>query len=199
MSEALPQWELAPRVIDAPPAMTSESVCAIFDQLFSDDFNTRLVAGGEEPFYQASREPGQAHRVIFRHDYVASALHEVAHWCIAGCHRRAEDDYGYWYSPDGRDSDTQRAFERVEARPQALEWLFSDAAGLTFQVSVDNLDGNPDFDAFPFKLAVWQMVQQLIRVGLPPRAAAFREALAAAAGRSYRPLCAKAFQLGDLC
>lgn len=197
MSEVL-QRHIPPEITGALSEITGESVCAIFDQLFGGDFNTRLVAGGEEPFYQASRGPGQANRVIFRHDYVASALHEVAHWCIAGARRRGLDDYGYWYSPDGRDAETQRAFERVEARPQALEWLFSDAAGLGFQVSIDNLHGDPDFDAFPFKLAVWQATQQFIRTGLPARAAAFRKALAAASGRADLPLSCAAFQLGDL-
>jgi elongation factor P hydroxylase len=50
-------------------------------------------------------------------------------------------DYGYWYAPDGRTIDQQKKFEHVEAKPQALEWLFSRACGSPFRLSADNLDG----------------------------------------------------------
>jgi elongation factor P hydroxylase len=65
-------------------------------------------------------------------DYLASALHEVAHWCLAGVERRKLEDYGYWYSPDGRSRGEQSAFENVEARPQALEWILSDTCNSCF-------------------------------------------------------------------
>lgn len=180
-----------------PAGVTAEGVCRVFNDLFRGRFNTELVGGGEEPFYQAATAGRGPHRVIFRHDYVASALHESAHWCIAGEARRGLDDYGYWYSPDGRDARAQRAFEAVEARPQALEWLFSAAAGVAFRVSVDNLDGAPECDGFPFKLAVWQALQGYLRQGLPPRAAAFQQALALAFKLPLE-LDPRHFQLADL-
>src|SRR5690606_20822526 len=77
-----------------------------------------------------------------------------------------------------RDSQYQRQFEAVEARPQALEWLFSRAAGLPFRLSIDNLDAEADIDPFPFALAVWQALQTYLRRGLPLRAADFRDSLA---------------------
>ena len=50
-----------------------------------------------------------------------SALHEVAHWCIASAGRRRCRDYGYWYIPPPRDATAQTEFFAVEARVQALE------------------------------------------------------------------------------
>src|SRR5690606_31386666 len=74
-------------------------------------------------------------------DYFRSALHEVAHWCVAGAERRTREDYGYWYAPDGRDATQQANFLHVEVMPQALELLFCAACGHDFRVSLDNLDG----------------------------------------------------------
>ena len=109
------------------------------------------MGGGEEPLYLPSSDPDRApHRIVYREDYFASALHEVAHWCLAGVARRDREDYGYWYAPDGRDAQAQVEFERVEARPQALEWIFSDACGFPFELSADNLAaGLGPSDRFP--------------------------------------------------
>lgn len=110
----------------------------LFEHCFFAEFNTRLQGGADEPFYQpaTANEPAL---VIFTRDYFASALHEVAHWCVAGDTRRALPDYGYWYAPDGRSAAQQLAFEKVEVKPQALEWIFSVACGFPFRVSADNL------------------------------------------------------------
>jgi len=160
-------------LLDAP---TAPDLCALFDGLFLQSENTQLCAGGEEPLYVPASATAPA-RIVFRHDYVASALHEVAHWCIAGPARRRLGDYGYWYCPDGRDASTQRRFERVEARPQALEWLFSAACGLRFRPSADNLHGECGaMDEFAAAIAV--AARAYCRNGLPRRAAAFRHALA---------------------
>ena len=78
---------------------------------------------------------------------LGGALHEVAHWCVAGPRRRCLDDYGYWYAPDGRDAAAQAEFLRVEVRPQALEALFCAACNHPFRVSLDNLDGDPGDEA----------------------------------------------------
>lgn len=149
----------------------SAIVCDVFYQCFAGSENTVLQAGGAEPEYLPGQNGG-FNRIVFRSDYTASALHEVAHWCIAGAQRRRLHDYGYWYQADGRDPEQQKKFAQVEARPQALEWLFSTAARRTFSVSIDNLDGEP-VDPFGFELAVWQQLNCYIRDGLPRRAALF--------------------------
>lgn len=111
----------------------------VFDACFAKQFNTRLVAGGSEPIYLPANKACAYHRIVFTQDYFASALHEIAHWCIAGEQRRMQVDYGYWYAPDGRDATQQADFERAEIKPQAMEWLFNSAAGSRFRLSVDNL------------------------------------------------------------
>ena len=140
-------------------------------------YNTRLVGGFDEPFYQAPTN-GQPAEIRFTRDYERSALHELAHWCVAGDQRRRLDDYGYWYAPDGRDTQQQQLFFRVEIRPQALEKHFCSALGLVFDISADNLD-NPDISGLQtFRQAVNEQYLQLSRNGLPSRAAAIAECLA---------------------
>ena len=65
----------------------------IFRECFFAEYATILVGGAPEPLYvpspEALREP---HRVVYREDCFARALHEVAHWCLAGAeHRKLED------------------------------------------------------------------------------------------------------------
>lgn len=120
-------------------AFTNTQVEQIFNSRFSSSHNICLLGGFDEPEYIPSSLVSAA-QIRYKLDYVQSALHEVAHWCVAGAKRRAQLDYGYWYVPDGRDADQQKAFFLVESRPQALEWLFSSVAGLTFRPSVDNLN-----------------------------------------------------------
>ena len=165
----------------AAPALDHRALCALFDSLFLGDENTCLVPGGEEPVYLPADARFHHHRIVFRHDYVASALHEVAHWCVAGPERRLLPDYGYWYAPDGRSVRQQADFERVEARPQALEWIFSRACGLVFRPSIDNLDGAPA-DPAGFAHAILREVHRRCEEGLPPRAGRFYAALAARSG-----------------
>lgn len=116
-----------------------ENLIHLFDECFLSQWNTRLIGGAPEPIYLPADAHSSRHRVHFTRDYFASALHEVAHWCIAGDRRRSMVDYGYWYAPDGRDAAQQSAFEQVEVKPQALEWIFSEACGARFRVSADNL------------------------------------------------------------
>ena len=158
----------------------------LFRQCFFARWNTRLEGGGREPQYL----PGTAnrpHRLIYRENFFASALHETAHWCIAGEQRRRQVDFGYWYLPDGRGAAAQRAFEAVEARPQALEWVFSVAAGYPFRPSADNLTGAGG-DGAEFAQAVAEALRGYLEQGLPPRAALFADALSAAYGTGdWRP------------
>lgn len=56
-----------------------------FRECFEVEFATILVGGGSEPLYLPSEDPPcEPHRIVYREDYFASALHEVAHWCLAG-------------------------------------------------------------------------------------------------------------------
>jgi elongation factor P hydroxylase len=161
----------------------AQALVLLFDTLFAVSEQTCLRGGADEPLYTPPA-PGRSAIVAFRADYVASALHEVAHWCIAGPARRRRVDYGYWYQPDGRDADAQRRFMAVEARPQALEWLFSLACGLSFRPSFDNIDAPPpEAVQAAFSAAIVREARRLRERGLPRRAACFRDALAA----HYRP------------
>lgn len=144
----------------------------IFNGLFEHAFSTVLEGGGEEPIYLPANDLQNSHRIIFTQDYFASALHEISHWCIAGESRRQQVDYGYWYEPDGRSLEQQSAFESVEVEPQALEWLFSVAAGIKFRVSADNLNGG-DRDTADFSRRVKRQVAKYITNGLTGRAAQF--------------------------
>src|SRR5690606_24917304 len=129
-----------------------------------------------EPVYLPADAHCPFHRIVYAHGFFASALHEVAHWCMAGKQRRLRVDYGYWYEPDQRDADQQAQFERVEAKPQALEWAFSIAAGFPFRVSVDNLSGIPvDRDAF--RARVLTRLRHCAARRFPPRARRVAEPL----------------------
>jgi elongation factor P hydroxylase len=149
----------------------------IFEQCFFQAFNTKLIKGGDEPFYSPADEKFAYHRIIFAHGYYASALHEISHWCMAGKERRLLEDFGYWYMPDGRDAEQQKTFEQVEIKPQAIEWAFCVAAGKKFNVSADNLNGATP-DTLAFKANVYRQVQQYINDGFPDRVEQFIKALA---------------------
>ena len=146
-----------------------ERVISAFNDQFGGSDNTLLVGGAKEPLYSPAGS-GQPHNIIyFTLDYVSSALHEISHWCIAGEARRERVDYGYWYAPDGRSAEQQVAFEKVEVKPQAVEWLLSNACGVKFRVSADNLDtgiGASD----EFKRAIVSQALAYCRGGLPPNA-----------------------------
>ncbi|MEH6617669.1 MAG: elongation factor P hydroxylase [Porticoccus sp.] len=148
----------------------------IFNRLFADAFNTRLEGGGEEPIYLPADETCDYHRLIFRSDYISSALHEISHWCIAGEQRRQVVDFGYWYNPDGRTEVQQRTFEQVEVKPQAMEWIFSVAAGHSFNISADNLSADIGASEAFVDLVV-QQAGEWCASSMPSRAAAFTLAL----------------------
>lgn len=150
----------------------------LFNQLFAQSERTKLVAGGEEPLYQPAKSTHEFHQIIFTQDYFSSALHEIAHWCIAGKQRRQQVDYGYWYAPDGRSAAQQQAFANVEVKPQALEWLLSEACGQKFFISLDNLNGDIcPTEQLEFKQAVVKQAQNYWQFGLPDRASVLNQAL----------------------
>lgn len=146
----------------------------LFNELFQETEKTILVGNGEEPLYL----PGTPfHQVIFKADYFASALHEIAHWCIAGEARRQQVDYGYWYYPEGRNTEQQQLFESAEVKPQALECLFAQTAGSRFIVSQDNFSHDPQQDRESFAIKVAAQAQRFLIDGLPKRADLFRNRL----------------------
>ena len=156
--------------------VTASSVIDVFDVTFRDSERTRLEGGYDEPLYRPKSAQQAHHCIFFRADYVSSALHEVAHWCLAGRRRRRLMDYGYWYEPDGRSAEQQLQFEQVEIQPQALEWLFSTACGHPFRLSRDNLSTLPSTDSFP--KAVLNQTQRWCTIdAIPERAGIFIEAL----------------------
>ena len=130
-----------------------------FNYWFSH-LNVTLVRGDFEPEYFPSCGT-QAARIQFAHGFFNSALHEISHWSIAGDQRRTLPDLGYWYAPDGRTAEQQALFEQVEIKPQAIEWLFSQAFGRKFRVSLDNLTGEAS-DGRQFKDHVYAQVQRYL-------------------------------------
>jgi hypothetical protein len=149
----------------------------IFNQTFFSAFNTRLELGGDEPIYLPASQTTPYHRIIFARGFYASALHEIAHWCVAGPERRLLEDFGYWYEPDGRTEEVQNEFEKVEIRPQAYEWILSNSAGFPFTVSCDNLNGDFEPDRLVFMGKVHKEVIKILDAGLPPRVAQLSVAL----------------------
>ena len=159
----------------------TDPVAARIAQTFNDAFlsshHTLMRGGAAEPLYEPAvgSRPAQ---IVFTYDYPASALHEAAHWCLAGAERRLRRDYGYWYVPGPRDPLQRAAFFRAEADVQALEAVFARTCGVRFVVSAD------DFDASPAELEQFENVvtkRLAFRLTtLPLRAHWFREALTAA-------------------
>jgi len=117
------------------------AIADCFNACFAEFEATNLVGGAAEPLYV----PASATRpacLFYREDHAASALHEAAHWCIAGKARREKVDFGYPYSPPPRTDAAQQIFYKFELAVQALESLFCQSAGLKFTPSADNLAAN---------------------------------------------------------
>ena len=150
----------------------------IFDGLFKDSLNTVLVRGEGEPIYLPADTNHPHHRVIFAHGFFASALHEIAHWCVAGPERRLLEDFGYWYKPDGRTEQEQDEFERVEVSPQAYEWILTLSAGRKFHFSADNLSQGLGASE-SFKESVAARARHVLAYGMNARLTALSEALRA--------------------
>jgi hypothetical protein len=127
-------------------------------------YRTVLVGGAMEPLYLPAA-PGCFAEIHYTRDYAQSALHELAHWCIAGARRRALVDYGYWYQPPPRNPAQRDRFFAVESRVQGLELLLARAAGVRFHVSVDD----PGSDPGDFEARVQAAARDWLGSGLPER------------------------------
>ncbi|QIL84822.1 elongation factor P hydroxylase [Vibrio sp. HDW18] len=156
-----------------------QDLIEIFNQTFFESYQTQLELGGDEPIYLPADQQVNYHRIIFARGFYASALHEIAHWCVAGPERRLLEDFGYWYEPDGRSAQVQAEFERVEIRPQAYEWILAQSAGFPFTVSCDNLNGDFEPDRLVFMSKVHTQVLNILEQGLPLRVKMLAEALQA--------------------
>lgn len=179
-------------LLSPAPLHDPADLILLFNSAFGLDENTILVrnvtfpfTGGaddnaSEPVYLPANAECPRNRIVFANGFFASALHEIAHWCVAGPARRQFTDYGYWYAPD-RGVEKQSEFERVETKPQAIEWAFSIACGFPFDVSVDNLSGI-DVDRQAFRNKVHAELKRFAETGFPARARLFIELLC----RQYR-------------
>lgn len=145
-----------------------QDLIKIFESTFFNRFNTKLICGGDEPIYLPADKDHASHRIIFAHGFYASALHEIAHWLVAGEKRRLLEDFGYWYEPDGRSAEQQAEFEKVEIVPQAIEWAVAVSCGFKFDVSADNLSGI-EIDRMGFKHKVHQQVLSYLENGFSAR------------------------------
>ncbi len=156
----------------------SQQLCRVIDvfqRSLGDSCQTALIGGFDEPEYVPGG-PGKMAQIRFRADYLSSALHEVAHWCIAGAARRKLYDFGYWYDTEGRSSEQQLRFERFEVKPQALEWIFAVACNHPFHLSRDNF-GVDYISSFDFADAVSSQAGRWC-LKMPLRAARFADSLA---------------------
>jgi len=153
-----------------------EDLIALFHDCFLEKHNTQLIRGTDEPLYLPADKENPHNRLFFAHGFYASALHECAHWLIAGEERRKQVDFGYWYVPDGRSPSEQQLFQAAEIKPQAMEWILSAAAKFPFRVSIDNLTGSKS-ETDSFKLCIYEQVKTYCAKGLPARAEIFRAAL----------------------
>lgn len=153
-----------------------EDLIDLFKNCFFDTYNTLLIKGEDEPLYLPATNEQSHNLIFFARGFFASALHECSHWMIAGEHRRTLVDFGYWYVPDGRNNEEQALFQKVEVKPQAIEWIFSQACGYRFRTSIDNLNGS-ESDTRAFQEAVYHQVLQYCKEGLSERASCFRNAL----------------------
>jgi len=163
----------------------ADQLIRLFNSEFQTTEQTVLVngqqAGFAEPVYLpasiAASQVQPFHRIIFAHGFARSALHEIAHWCVAGKVRRQFVDFRYWYAPDGRDTAQQAAFEQVEITPQAVEWLLSLCADIEFEISVDNLSGSEPPNRLAFTQQVLERALQRAADAWPPRAMRFAQRL----------------------
>ncbi len=169
------------RITDASSRITDASsrIAHVFNAQFFDSHHTLMSGGAAEPSYEPAAGSTPA-RIVFTHDYPASALHEAAHWCLAGPERRHQRDYGYWYVPGPRNAQQRKAFFALEAPVQALEAIFARTCSVRFVVSADDFAATPE-EIEAFRECVARCIAS--RTGrLPERARRLDVALARAFG-----------------
>lgn len=139
-------------------------IAARFNAQVGPMHHAYLLGGADEPLYEPATL-GRPALIRYRQDFAQSALHELAHWCIAGAARRALADYGYWYQPPPRDPAMRARFFAVESRVQGLERILAHVCGVRFHVSLDD----PGSDPLDFEARVAWSTQCWLRRELPTR------------------------------
>ena len=157
--------------------MRASVICEIFNSGVGERYGTVIHGGRDEPLFFPRCD--SLDEIYFRNNFASSALHEIAHWCIAGAERRKIIDYGYWYK-ENRTTREQLQFETLEIRPQALEWIFSKAAGIRFHVSLDNFERISE-DCFEFRASVRKEAKKLLTL-MNKRASLFLSDLVSVSG-----------------
>ena len=99
--------------------ITDREIAGRFNALVGHRYRTLLMGGAQEPLYLPRTDRPRA-IIRYTRDYAQSVLHEISHWCQAGCERRRLLDYGYWYVSPPRSSSEQAAFFRAEDELIAL-------------------------------------------------------------------------------
>ena len=126
--------------------MNVEQIIQVFDRCFGEQYSTRLCGGAGEPLYLPP-EGEQPAQLFFRADYSSSALHEVAHWCLACAKRRQRADFGYEYAASTQQCRAAAILLQAELRTQSLEFCSAAAAGVRFTISTDNFNQDGTLDA----------------------------------------------------
>ena len=88
---------------------SADAIVGIFNQCFGQTYNVEISGGADEPLYTPAT-PTKAAQLIFRENFPASALHEAAHWCIAGELRRNSTDFALTYIAAPRSETEQEQF-----------------------------------------------------------------------------------------
>lgn len=161
---------------------TEKKICETFSKCFSEQLEIR--GGASEPLYLPAREGARA-QLFYRENFTASLLHEISHWCLAGPLRREKVDFGYTYLAGPRSKTEQVKFFSYEVKPQALEWIFAEAAGLEFEFSVDDFSNTFKDEITLFHAQVKEQKDLFLMLGLPERGEVFRKALAVVFNTSH--------------
>ena len=161
--------------------MKALRIAELFNERLGRDHNTVLHGGAHEPLYVPAGKGAGAElcnpaKLYFTLDYPRSALHEIAHWCLAGCERRNKIDFGYRYTAPPRSQVQQERFFALELRTQALELIFCRAAGLNFSPSADNLEVDRQVIS-AFHLQIERTATCWLDTGVQGRAQTFLSAL----------------------
>ncbi len=158
-------------------APTDVMLAEVFNLSFGDTYNVRCLGGFSQPEYLTAMQTQGSAQLRYTRDYAASALHEIAHWCVAGKDRLALNDFGYGYLPPPRDKATQQRFFALEFKVQVLEAWFASGTGVRFVASADNFDCS-DEARNAFAQQITTAVQAYTLADVPPRAQEFTRALA---------------------
>lgn len=73
-----------------------EQLIDIFNQCFSEDYNTRLVKGDDEPIYLPADDELPYHRIVFAHGFYASGLRQSRTGALP-----VKNDANWWISATG--------------------------------------------------------------------------------------------------